>query len=777
MLRSARRVVRVLTSAVLFVAVSALAGLLVAALVAPFAGGLGLGARAASDQLGNLPADFEVPAQSERSTILDVNGDVLAYFYAENRVYKPLQEIAPVMPRALLAIEDHRYYEHGPLDPIGTLRAFLTNQVSGGVTQGGSSITQQYVKMVLIDEAKRRGDEAAVRAAQESTYERKIQELRYAIALEQEWSKDEILERYLNIAYFGDGAYGVEAAAKHYFNTTAAKLTLAQAAMLAGLVQNPTQINPVVNEGAALERRDVVLNRMAELGMVGPADVAAAKKTGFDEDLVRGTRNGCVGTDYPFLCDYVYDALMQTPSLGATADDRENAIKRGGLTVRTAIDPETQDIAQQAVSDVVGPTDPVIATMNMIQPGTGLIVAMAQSRPVMGDDAEAGETYWNYAIGEQGGFQAGSTFKAITSAAALEKGIPLSKRYDARGTMDFSGETFDTCDGRSRVYGDWEVSNSTGTNGEMDMYRAAQRSVNTYYVQLELDTGMCRVIEMAEKLGIVSTTADRPLSYYQDKPSFTLGTVEISPLSLAEAYATFASGGIHCDPIVLESITRPDGSALAVPSGNCRRVLEEDVANAMNDLLASVMTDGTGQRVATDDGRPQAGKTGTTSGNQAVSFAGYTPEISGAAMISVDVTREPFRRGGDDFRSSGVKGYRVPSTGFVLEGSGSGDAGQEIWKPAMEEYLEGKPETRFEAPPRELTDGRLVDLPALFGLSPEAATKRLEEAGFTVRRTTEPSRTVPAGQFIRFTPDRGRVPEFSTIRAVYSSGPEPSPPR
>ncbi len=545
---------QILGSAALFVVVSALAGLLVAGLALPLVGGIGVGSRAASGVVKSLPAEFETPPQSQRSKIVDVNGDELAYFYDENRVYRPLIKISPLMRRATVAIEDHRFYQHGPLDATGTLRAFLNNLVSGGVTQGGSSLSQQYVKLVLIDQAKRRGDAAAVKAAQASTYERKIQELRYAVALEQRLSKDEILERYLNLAYFGAGTYGVEAAARHYFGTTASELTLAQAAMLAGLVQNPTQINPITNKAAALERRDVVINRMAELGLISSTDKAKAKKTGFEPVDVQPTRNGCVGTDYPFLCRYVYDALLQTPSLGTTVAERADMIKRGGLTVRTAIDPRTQDLTQRTVSNTVGPTDPVIATMNMIEPGTGLIIAMAQSRPVMGDDSEAGETYWNYATGEQGGFQAGSTFKAITSAAALEKGIPLSKRYDARATMNFGGRRFDTCDGRGKVYGDWRVSNSTDTNGVMDMYRAAQRSVNTYYVQLELDTGMCPVITMAEKLGIVSTTADRPLRYYQDKPSFTLGTVEISPLSLAEAYATFASGGIHCDPIIIDSI-------------------------------------------------------------------------------------------------------------------------------------------------------------------------------------------------------------------------------
>ncbi len=260
-----RHPARIIYSLVMFVVVSVLAGLLVAALFMPAIGAATYSGQVAVGQLDKLPIAFDPPAQSQRSKILDANGKVLAYFYDENRVYRPLSEIAPVMRQAQVAIEDHRFYEHGPLDITGTVRAFLRNQAAGGVTQGGSSITQQYVKMVQVEEAKQRGDEVGVQAAQAGTYQRKIAELRFAISLERTLSKDDILERYLNIAYYGDGAYGVEAAAEHYFGTTAKKLTLAQASLLAGLVQNPTALSPTVSVSAALARRNQVLDRMSEL--------------------------------------------------------------------------------------------------------------------------------------------------------------------------------------------------------------------------------------------------------------------------------------------------------------------------------------------------------------------------------------------------------------------------------------------------------------------------------------------------------------------------------
>ena len=275
--------------------------------------------------------------------------------------------------------------------------------------------------------------------------------------------------------------------------------------MLAGLVQNPDSNNPVRNLSAALDRRDVVINRLAELKLITPAQVKSAKKVRFNPKKVKPTRNGCVGTKIPFLCDYVRRTLLNTESLGKTTAQREAKIKRGGLTIQTQIDPKTQKIAQRAVSRVVGAKDPVIATMNMVQPGTGLIIAMAQNRYVMGTNKKKGESYFNYSVeqsmGGAEGYQAGSTFKAFTAAAALEKGVPLTKRYNARSPMDFSNVTFSTCLGSARAPG-YRPRNSTGTNGQMDMYTGIARSVNTYFLQLEHTVGICPVTKMAKKLGV-----------------------------------------------------------------------------------------------------------------------------------------------------------------------------------------------------------------------------------------------------------------------------------
>jgi membrane peptidoglycan carboxypeptidase len=772
-------------SLVMFLVVSVLAGVLVAGLFIPFAGMAGVTSSAAVTELESLPAELSTPAPATRSKVLMANGKTLAYFYDENRVPVKLEKIAPIMRQAQIAIEDHRFYEHGALDFKGTMRALVRNTAAGGTTQGGSSITQQYVKMVQIDQCQAKGDTECVREAQAPTVQRKIRELRYAVAMEKKFTKDEILERYLNIAYYGQGAYGVEAAARNFFSVKASELTLPQAAMLAGLVQNPDTNNPVRNPSAAMERRDVVLNRMAELKLISLEQAKEAKKVGFDEDKVKKTRNGCVGTRYPFLCDYVRRTLLNTRSLGKTEDERENMINRGGLVIQTAIDPKIQDLAEKKVSAVVGPKDPVISTMNMIQPGTGLIIAMAQSRPVMGSNTKKGQTYWNLAadpaMGGIQGYQAGSTFKLFTLAAALEKGIPISKMFNAKSPFNFTGRRFTSCRGRERVYDRWVVQNAVGHSKSIGMLEAAQFSVNTYFIQLELATGMCRVTKMARKTGVkVGARIGQPpvdiVKEFQDKPSFTLGTVEVSPLSMAEAYATFAARGIHCNPIIVSKITTRGGKNLAVPDANCRRVVDKDVADGVNKVLKSVVDKGTGRRAKIYDGRDIAGKTGTIDSNEAVWFAGYTPEIAGVAMISIDNTKSPFsKRGSGYYRRAGVRGYRVPSTGVYLEGSGSGDAGMKIWKPVMQQYFQQIPKTSFNSPPRKIQVGEQVRMPSLSGLGISDAISKLERLGFTVEKTYVYSDTVPRYGFIGWSPAPGDwISEFGTVYAVYSNGRDPA---
>ena len=757
----------------MFFAVSVLCGVLTAGLAVPFVAMLGGAPKAGADSLDQLPASLEVPPQAEQSRILMADGSVLGTFYDQNRVYVPLRSIHNHMQWAQLSIEDHRFYEHGAFDPTGTIRALVRN-TAGSSTQGGSTITQQYVKQVLINDAELNNDPEGVLRATEESIARKVRELRYAIALEKRLSKKEILERYLNIAYYGDGAYGVEAAAKHFFNASAATLTLDQAAMLAGLVQNPNLTNPRLNPGAAVARRNVVLNRMAELGYVSQEEADAAKQVAFNPKKIQPQPNGCLYSEFPFICDYVRRTLVsdQMPTLGATTTERENLLKRGGLTIQTLIDPRTQRAAEGAISDMIKPTDPAISSSVVIQPKTGLIVAMAQSRPDMGTGA--GETFLNYNVeksyGDAMGFQAGSTFKAFAIAAALESGMTPDQKYVAKGQIQFKGETFKNCEGSFTFNQDYKVSNSvSGYDGRtINMVQAAQGSVNTYFLQLEQQVGICAVTDMAQRTGAKLASGEH-MNTQGSNPSFVLGSAEVTPLSMAEAYATFANRGVHCNPLILKSVVNKAGKEFAVPPSQCTKVMEPEVADGVNFVLSKVMErPGTGVRAAIPGGWNQAGKTGTTDSNEAVWFAGYTPEMAGISMISVEKGSAYWK----DRRQS-LKRWTTPS-GTYLEGSGSGDAGR-IYTVAMAEALKGKPNTDFTAPSKTILEGKKVPVPSTQGMSLSEAKRTLEAAGFntvTWRRSSNYSE----GTFLGATPG-GNQPIGSTIYLQISSGPaEPDPP-
>ena len=320
----------------LFLGVSVLCGLLVAGVALPVLGGLGLAARDSANGFESLPDELQIPPLPERTRILAADGSLIATFYDENRISVPLSDVAPVMRKSVVAIEDSRFYDHGGIDLRGTMRALVNNQ-SGKDVQGGSTLTQQYVKQVLLESASNIADPKkraeAEKAAVAQSYTRKLRELRYAVALEEKYTKQQILERYLNIAYFGAGAYGVEAAAKRYFNTHARDLTLPQAALLAGIVQQPTAFDPTRNPDRALARRNVVLARMAQVGLASQADVTAAQATGLELRVPKRQGNGCNDSRVPFFCDFVLKTILNNKTFGATRDERRRLLLRGGLTI------------------------------------------------------------------------------------------------------------------------------------------------------------------------------------------------------------------------------------------------------------------------------------------------------------------------------------------------------------------------------------------------------------------------------------------------------------
>ena len=384
---------RVLSHLGVMVVVSAVLGVLVAGLAIPFAGVVGVSARNVADTMDNLPEELETEQLSQRSTILDVDGNVLATLYDQNRVEVPLTQVSRKMVKAIVAVEDARFYQHGALDLQGTIRAFITNTAQSGTVQGGSSITQQLVKQTLVNQAATDEERAA---ATDDTYARKLKELRYAVALEQNHTKDWILERYLNIAYFGDGAYGIQSAAKHFFNTNASKLNVLQSATLAGLVRNPEGYDPTDNPERALQRRNVVLQRMNDVGILNSKRVERLQSKPLKLEVQKFS-NGCVFSAAPFFCDYVIQWLLKDDALGKNKKERRSLLNTGGLTIRTTLDLDYQRGADAAVRDRVYQRDNAIGALAMVEPGTGDVRALAQSRP-MGADKAAGQTYLNYTV-------------------------------------------------------------------------------------------------------------------------------------------------------------------------------------------------------------------------------------------------------------------------------------------------------------------------------------------------------------------------------------------
>lgn len=763
--------------ALMFVLVSVLGGVLAAGMLAPAFGIAADTARTAVGGVSDLPAELEAPPQWQRSKLLNVDNSVLAYFYEQNRVYVTLDKIAPIMQQAQVAIEDHRFYEHGALDLQGTLRALVST--SQGNTQGGSSLTQQYVRMVLVEKADASGDQAAMDAATENTVARKVRELRYAIAVEKEFSKDQILEFYLNMAYYGDGAYGVEAAAKHYFNTTAAKLTLPQAAMLAGLVRNPNASNPVSHEVVGVGRRNDVLDRMLQLGKITAAEAAEAKATPFDQKKVKDFPAGCANSEFPFLCDYALRTLQNTPSLGATPAERLDRVKRGGLTIKTQIDPKAQRQAEKKISKVISAKDPVVSTIVMLEPKTGLIRAMAQNRQVMGDNNKGkkwkGETFYNYAVGKDmggaDGVQGGSTFKMFVAAAALELGYGAGTSFNVKAEKNWKGETFQNCSGPFVQGGDWKVTGTRSEVGNYDMWRGTAQSVNNYFAALEQVVGMCPVVNMAVRLGLKSAIGENIVKKYQWYPSFTLGAVEVTPLSLVNAYATVANRGVRCDPVILKSITTSDGAPLAVPSANCTRVLNAGIADALNKIFQGPIYNGTLSSVQIP-GYRLAGKTGTVPDNRAAWAIAYTPDLVGGAMISVDNGPRWTKYWKQHRRLLG--GISLKYSHTWLTGYGS-DSGRKLLRPALQQALNDLNEhTSFNDPDSQSLNGEQVAVPSCSGMGVKSCEAVLKDAGFLTARAYKYDDS-PSGALL-YTSPRGETGKGSQITLTISKGPKPAEP-
>jgi membrane peptidoglycan carboxypeptidase len=659
---------------------AAAAGVLTAAIALPAIGGAGAMFITVSEDLNLKPEDLKEPPLAEKTEVLDAKGNQIAQFYEEYREVIPLSEVSEVMKTAIISIEDFRFYEHGAIDIEGTIRALAKNVTAGGVAQGGSSITQQYVKQVLYNSADTEEEKAK---ALETSYARKLNELRYAMAIEKKYTKDEILEKYLNIAYFGAGANGIEAAAKRFFGVKASELDLAQAATLAGAVQDPNRTDPNLGKAQRqrlLERRNVVLYRMEELKKITPEEAAAAKKKKLG---YKGTElpGGCGASRYPYYCMYVRAEVLSNPVFAKTKKQRAQLLNRGGLKIRTTLDPKMQRAAEAAIKKHVHASDYPVASEALVEPGTGQIKAMAASRKY-GTNKRKNEMSYNVvADAEHGGgtgFQPGSTFKTFTLLTALKEGMKVNDGFSVgAGYRAPFYSTFKNCKGESIADPTHTVTNDEGSGGFKTLQTGTWGSVNTFFMKLEEKVGLCDTVKTAKSLGIKRADGLNLLEF----STFTLGTNEMDPVTVANAYAAIGARGKYCEPMVVTQITDRYGKVKKYQP-TCKQVMDKEVADAAANVLAGVFTKGTMRGVG-GIGRPVAGKTGTSDAQATAWFAGFTPDLAGAVSIG-----DP--RGSQKYKLNNVTiGGRYYSSVFGASVPGP------IFKDTMLVALKGVPPTPF----------------------------------------------------------------------------------
>ncbi|KGM01919.1 transglycosylase domain-containing protein [Cellulomonas cellasea] len=757
-----------------FVLMAAVGGLLAAGLILPAVavtnGATDLTVTAFDDLPSELGAQRPL---SEKSTMLAADGSVLATFYDENRIVVPLDQIAPIMRQAVLAVEDKRFYEHGGIDPTGMARATVKTLLSDQ-KEGASTLTQQYVKNVLIEKAKREDDREALEAARTAEgaegISRKLREAKLAIALEKSMPKDQILENYLNIAQFGIAIYGVETAAQYYFSKPAAELNYLEAATIAGITQAPTKWDPVKNPADATNRRATVLGLMLEQKLITQEEHDAGLATPLEATLrVQPTKLTCAAASdvvpgAGYFCDYVTKVIVNDPAFGATPEEREELLYRGGLTIRTTLDPREQAIADAEVKAGIPVDDPsnVASAISVVEPGTGQIKAMAQNRiysPAGEAEGQARQTAVNYntdqAYGGSAGFAPGSTFKPFTLVQWLKEGHSLNESVNAQPLEYPMTEFNSSCvNFRGSTPPTYKFGNAENNSRHvMSVLDATKNSVNSGYIAMAKDIDLCGVMQTAKELGVHTGTGGDPTVV----PANVLGTDSVAPLTMASAFATFASGGTYCAPVAITSVQDANGAELPIPSANCRRVLDERIANAMNFALSNVWS-GTAKSVG-EPPFPAAGKTGTTSRNENTWFVGYTPLRAAAVWVG-------FSEGFIPVQNITVNGE------FVKYMFGSTVAAP-TWKRYMVRALEGVEVPGFAGPSNDELYGKRVGVPSVVGWDAGEASRRLEQAGFRV--SIDPNQ-VPsfqgAGRVAAQSPS-GDAPAGSTITLQLSNGQQP----
>jgi membrane peptidoglycan carboxypeptidase len=700
-----------------FLGVSAICGVLVAGLLVPAAAVSGSTASGSIEFFDTLPAELQVDPPSQSTKILAADGSVIATLFEENRTRVSLDQMSPYIKEAVIAVEDSRFYDHGGVDTTGILRALVST--ARGNKQGASTITQQYVNNVLNSNLAAEGKEADIKLnGVNKGVGDKLREMKLAIALEKKFTKEQILEGYLNIVFFNRDAYGIEAASKLFFSTPAKDLTLPQAALLAGVVNSPSYYDPVANPEHAKTRRDLVLNLMLNQGKINKADHDAAVATPV-ETKVTPARQGCAyAATAPYFCDYVLHLLLNDPAYGADADERYNKIYRGGLNITTTLDPNAQNVAQAQVDASAGANpDKWGAALVSVQPNTGKIINMAQNTTRLPAEGKF-QAEQNFSVDKLdangndlnglGGAQPGSTMKPFTFAEYLNEGNSMSTVLN--GAVRKYPQNFpwkNTCPTPTTGWYDSNVAGSTDLqNAEPGYYRSMSvvdglaNSINTMTFATAAKVDLCGIQKIVDAVGIHQGLPG-PEGPNPQIPMTTIGNLlgskQTAPLTMASAFATFANDGKYCAPIAITSVTDQTGAQLPAQSTNCRDALKPEVARGVNFALQEVLNRGSGSliqpRISTRTNFPIAAKTGTSNMNESTWVVGHTTGLATAAWF------------GDPLGNQSRPGQNITVNGKFYQGIDGYMIAGPMFSQYMAQIAPAYGTNPFPAPPSNLVSG------------------------------------------------------------------------
>ncbi|RIX27920.1 PASTA domain-containing protein [Amnibacterium setariae] len=771
-------------------AIAVIAGVMVAVAVTPAIALTGTTAKNGISLFEDLPSDLKIAALDQKTEIYAKDGDkevLLASFYAQNRQVVTWKQINQIAKNAAIAGEDVRYYDHGGVDPVGIVRATVAN-LAGKDLQGASTITQQYVKNVCVQEAENKATQKEVTAAYDVCTDpsvgRKLREARYAIALEKTYSKDQILLGYLNIAGFGGRVYGIESAAEYYFDTTAEKLTVAQAASLMATVNNPTYLRLDVKDNYARnkERRDYILGVELKNRLITKAQYDEAVATPI-EPKITPTKTGCEAAGVAgFFCDYVYRTVLEDKAFGATPQARQANIERSGWKIYTTLDLAAEKKAKQAMSTYVPKS---VATYNIggaavsVEVGTGRILTMVTNKDfsyTKGGTSSSINYTADYDLGRSGGWQPGSTFKVFTLLQWLKSGRTLNTTVDSNpGTVG----DFTAC-GAPYKGPPYPFSNDTeNEGGYQTVLEGTKQSINGTFVRMAQQLDLCDIKKLADDFGVVPIRGNSDPTGYA---SFIIGgSYTVSPVSIAAAYAGIANHGDYCSPIAIDKVVKPDGSELAAPKTECKQVVTPEVADAAVYALRGVFQGGTASGDNTADGLYEFGKTGTTDNAYDTWMTGTTSKVATSVWVGNNGTKK-----GSSLQSLRLTQFPDTTPCYV---SGNGTAavarhcvwkdiqtavnkdygGATSWTAPLPQYLYGGAPAADATPATPSTQTGSV--PDVTGQPLEAAEQALVAAGYTWALNGTVGSSQPAGTVAQTSPAAGsQLPAGSQVTIQSSDG-------